>query len=213
MFTFDFFRNVACNCKWGTQTKSDDGNSSEGGDAVSTLLSEGMSGLKKQKMKAETIQALQTVASKHSIVILPVWVDDDIDDTNLYPETNHVETWNIFVVGSDKTYILSYVQNPLTQVPNHEMLLNHKSDNIIPGEMQEFFDAVWDQTLMTNSLQLYVSWNGYMFQVNTYPLINELQVVVGAVMFMRSFNHMNFAQNKVTLENMMRTEGTKQRVK
>jgi hypothetical protein len=155
-------------------------------------------------MTEEHVDKLRAVATKSSITILPIWAEPkDAPTHNLYPVTNQVETWNIFVVGSDKSYILAQVHEPLTNVPNHNALLNRRADNIIPPDMQEFFDSVWDNTLQNVSLQLFVAWNNRLFRVNTFPLVNELKTVVGATMFMRSFNPTNYDSNSTTLSKLV----------
>lgn len=152
---------------------------------------------------------IRQITSKYNITILPIPMKQN-HEVNLYPDTNMVETWNIFVVGSDKTYILANVNDPFTPVPNKEEMLNHKADNIIPPEMLEFFDAVWDQTLDNNKLQFYIAWNERLFRVNTYPLVNELNIVVGATMFMRAFKHSNYDAGDVALKKMLSASSNRQ---
>lgn len=149
--------------------------------------------------------ALRRVTEKHGITILPIPTAPTTElDTNLYPLSNQVDKWNIFVVGSDKTYILANVNDPIATIPLKDSLPNRKADNIIPPEMQEFFDAVWDKTLEGEKLQMYVAWNERLFHVNTYPLINQLSNIVGATMFMRAFKHTIYDSGIITLSKMQK---------
>lgn len=181
LFNFVFFESAVCNfpaCCRGNDLSAVDGGSDK---SYTTGI-------------GHDDNNIHNVATKHNITILPVYGKDMYGgDSNLYPVTNHVETWNTFVVGSDKTYILAHVSNPLTHVPNHEHLQNRKGDNILPPEMHQFFDAVWDKTLKNNTMHLFVAWNEQLFRVNSFPLVSELGVVVGAVMFMKSFDHTTYS--------------------
>jgi hypothetical protein len=114
---------------------------------------------------------------------------------NLYPLTDQVHMWNIFVVGNDKTYILANVCDPEVSITNSEYLLNRKAENILPVKLQEVFNKIWDRTLSGSQLQFYLSFNGRMYFVNTYPILNNNKKVIGAIMFMRKFESDTFIEN------------------
>jgi len=128
------------------------------------------------------------VTREYKISILPIIPDFEID--NLYPLTDHVELWNIFIVGNDKTYILANVNDPHISVPNAESLPNHSGENILPHELSVVFDSVWTQTLTGKQLQFYMVWNGKLYFINTYPFFNGQKKVIGAILFMRAFESM-----------------------
>lgn len=130
-------------------------------------------------------QKIYDVGRKYNIFILPVLEDQAID--NLYPTTDHVHLWNIFIVGNDKTYILATVNDDHIRIPNHSNLANHKSDNMIPPELTEIFNTIWDKTLRGSQLQFYMVWNKKLYFINTYPFSNDSKKVIGAIMFMRAF--------------------------
>jgi hypothetical protein len=130
----------------------------------------------------------QVEAAAHKISILPIIPNFDID--NLYPLTDHVELWNIFVVGNDKTYILANIKDPHICLPQVDRLANHKGNNILPEELVMAFDSVWTKTLAGMQLQFYMVWNGKLYFVNTYPLFNGQSKVIGAILFMRAFETM-----------------------
>jgi hypothetical protein len=133
-------------------------------------------------------QKLYDVSRKYKISILPITTTYDIE--NLYPITDHVELWNIFIIGNDKTYILAKVSDPHIQIPNYEQLPNKQGKNIIPDELIKVFDSVWDSTLSGAQLQFYLVWNSKLYFMNTYPFLNDKKKVIGAIMFMRAFMSM-----------------------
>lgn len=128
------------------------------------------------------------VTREYKVSILPITPDFDID--NLYPLTDHVELWNIFIVGNDKTYILANIKDPHMVIPNSDQLENHQAKNILPDELEKILDAIWDQTLRGVKLQFYMVWNGKLYFVNTYPFRNGKGHIIGAIMFMRAFETM-----------------------
>jgi hypothetical protein len=194
LFNFNFFEGVVCNFPACCRVSSSIND-----------MSEVDGGTSRDVNSADT--HIVNVATKHNITILPVYGKEmSGGDSNLYPVSNHVDTWNTFVVGSDKTYILANVNNPLTHVPNHEYLQNHKGDNILPPEMHQFFDAVWDKTLLNNTMHLFVAWNEQLFRVNSFPLVSELGVVVGAVMFMKTFDHTNYVPGQEAVTSIVQRQ-------
>ena len=131
---------------------------------------------------------LYKVTRKYKISILPITPNYDID--NLYPLTDHVELWNIFIVGNDKTYILANVNDPHILIPNVGMLPNKQAQNILPDELMGVLNNIWTKTLTGKQLQFYMVWNSKLYFVNTYPFFNGKSVVIGAIMFMRAFETM-----------------------
>ncbi len=122
---------------------------------------------------------------KYNISILPVTPNYEME--NLYPTNGDVSFWNIFIVGSDKTYILADVHDPDSNIPVSDRLLNHQAQNIIPNDLATVFDSIWDKTLLGKQLQFYMVWNDKLYFVNTYPFFNDRNKVIGAIMFMRKF--------------------------
>lgn len=125
---------------------------------------------------------------KFKISILPISPNYDIE--NLYPDAANAHLWNIFIVGNDKTYILANVKDNFNQIPNHEQLINKKGNNILPEDLFEFFDSIWNETLNYKQLQFYMVWCGKLYFINTYPLFNGKKKIIGAVLFMRLFETM-----------------------
>jgi len=149
-------------------------------------------GSKKDKLDKK----LYDVTHKCKLSILPITTKYDIE--NLYPITDHVEHWNIFIVGNDKTYILASVNDPHIHIPNYEQLPNKQGKNIIPDELTKVFDSVWDSTLQGNQLQFYLVWDSKLYFMNTYPFLNDKKKVIGAIMFMRAFMSIPELQENVT---------------
>ena len=142
---------------------------------------------------------LYNVSRKYKISILPISSGFELE--NLYPLTDRVEFWNTFVVGKDKTYILANCKN-LT-IPNSDKLLNNTADGILPDELKDFFDPIWDKTLKGSQLQFYIIFNGQTYFVNTYPFLNNKKRVIGAIMFLRLFDTMPdiYYQNEIPIDN------------
>jgi hypothetical protein len=134
----------------------------------------------------ELNKQLYHVSKKYKISILPIAAGFNLE--NLYPLTDQVEFWNIFIVGKDKTYILAHCKNLV--IPNTDKLLNKTADGILPDELRDFFDPLWDKTLKGTQLQFYIVFNGRTYFVNSYPFYNEKKVVIGAIMFFRLFETM-----------------------
>lgn len=143
---------------------------------------------KKQQKELELEKKIYHVSKQNKISVLPITPTFDIE--NLYPLTDRVELWNIFVVGNDKTYIMSQVKDPTISIPEADELLNRKANGILPEDLATFFDTIWDRTLLGRQLQFYIVWNGRLYFINTYPFFNGRRAVIGAILFMRAFETM-----------------------
>ncbi len=131
---------------------------------------------------------IYNVSRKYKISILPIIPNFEID--NLYPLTDHVELWNIFVVGNDKTYILANVNDPHIKIHQANQLPNNSGSEILPPELMSVFDSIWNQALTGKQLQFYMVWNSKLYFVNTYPFFNGKKKIIGAILFMRTFDSM-----------------------
>jgi hypothetical protein len=144
---------------------------------------------KKEKKENERLvqerfeSRLKSVGSKYNIAILPVISDYEIE--NLYPVTDQVHKWNILIVGSDKTYIHASIYD--LDIPETENLVNNRGTTILSTELNEFFDPIFDNTLKGRKLQFLIIWRKTTYLVNTYPLENQSNKVVGAIMFVRAY--------------------------
>lgn len=137
----------------------------------------------KAKKVKDMDRQIQRINGRYDIHILKVAQDFHIK--NLYPPTDRVENWSVFIVGNDKTYI--HVSLGDFTFPDSENLLNNRGANVMPNELNEFFDPIWTQTLEGCQLQFYMSVQQRLFFVNTYPFINDNKEVIGAIMFVRPF--------------------------
>jgi hypothetical protein len=131
---------------------------------------------------------IYNVSREYKISILPIFPYFEID--NLYPLTDHVELWNIFIVGNDKTYILANINDPHIKIPNAKNLANKQGESMIPTELHILFDSIWNKTLSGTKLQFYMVWSGKLYFINTYPFRNGKDKIIGAIMFMRAFDTM-----------------------
>jgi hypothetical protein len=131
----------------------------------------------------EIDRQLASLKGKYDIHIIKT--DEDLHLSNLYPIADQVDTWSIFVVGGDKTYIHACIGE--LDIPHAEDLLNRQGANILPTELQDVFDPFWNETLKGTQLQLYMSIKSILYLVNTYPFRNMKHEIIGAVMFLRKF--------------------------
>jgi hypothetical protein len=135
---------------------------------------------------AEIDSHIQQMNGKYDIHILKV--AETFHLINLYPITDQVEKWSVFIVGNDMMYIHASLGDfDIPEIKNHNHLLNHKGPNILSYELNEFFEPIWKQTLNGAQLQFYLSVRQRLFFVNTYPFINDKKDVIGAIMFIRPF--------------------------
>lgn len=174
-FTFNFFENLRCLFP---KTKDDL-------DRAMTMSSRRHRIDRDRDRDRELDKRIYDVSRKYKISILPI--TNNIELENLYPVTDGVEMWNIFIVGCDKTYILANINDRHTFVPRKENLLNHQAQNIMPKELMTIFDNIWDKTLSGKQLQFYMVWNGKLYLINTYPFMNGKGKCIGAILFMRAF--------------------------
>lgn len=122
---------------------------------------------------------------KYNITVLPY--NDYVID-NLYPKTNKVGNWNIYVVGNDRTFIMS---NSIDfDMPDD--VLNTRGEKIANNEVKEFFNDIFDRTLEGpgHDLQFLMIYCNTAFVVNTYHLTNQNRKVIGACAFIRKFDTM-----------------------
>jgi hypothetical protein len=83
--------------------------------------------------KKTHVHELLTFNDRYSITILPV-IDDYVFE-NLYPKTNHVKTWNVFVVGNCQSFIV--LNNYDFNLPDD--MINTRGENIQSQELKNFF--------------------------------------------------------------------------
>ncbi len=128
---------------------------------------------------------------------------------NLFPAWNHVESWNTFVIGNDKTYILANVnsmslregsvardQTSDADKETAKSMLNNSGRGVLPNSLVRFLDPLWDCTLAGRPVQVFIVVRNNTYIVNTYPLTDPQNHVVGGVMFLRFFAP--YAQAKST---------------
>ena len=149
----------------------------------------------KDESKKDTITKIQYLSKKHNVSILPIVNSFELE--NLYPKTNHVHTWSTFIVGKDKTYVLANGYNFDIGAPPEE-LLNKKAPGHMHDELVEFFEPIWERTLNGHQLQFFMIYTGITYLVNTYALHNESNLVIGACMFIRSFDTMPYVCSEIS---------------
>jgi hypothetical protein len=125
---------------------------------------------------------LKTLNGKFDIQILNASADFQL--RNLYPTTDHVETWSVFIIGNDKTYVHACVGD--FKFPS-DNLINHRGSRVLTDELNQFFEPLWEETLKGHQLQFYMTLKTHLYIVNTYPFVNDTKDIIGAIMFIRPF--------------------------
>jgi hypothetical protein len=70
-------------------------------------------------------------------------------------------------------------------LPDSKNFHNQRPGTVLCRELQEFFEPIYDQTLANHKLQFFITWQGKIYLVNTYPIINQFDEVIGGVIFIR----------------------------
>lgn len=128
---------------------------------------------------------IYNISRKYKVSILPITPNFDIE--NLYPLIDHVELWNIFIVGNDKTYLLANIIDPHMKIPR---VSPSKAASILPKDLENILDSIWTKTLSGKQLQFYMVWSSRLYFLSTYPFLNGKSKVSGAILFMRAFENM-----------------------
>jgi hypothetical protein len=135
------------------------------------------------KRQLDIDNQLKDINARYGVHLIKV--EDNFHIKNLYPSTDEVQKWSIFVIGNDFTYIHACIGE--FQFPHAKDLLNRKGTNIIPTELNEVFEPIWIQTLNGEQVQMYMIVSSKLYLVNSYPFYNGNRAVIGAVMFIRPF--------------------------
>jgi hypothetical protein len=138
----------------------------------------------KDKEKIDHYPELQNLSFKYNISVLPLFKSFNIDD--LHPTTNNVENWITFIIGKDKRYIVANNINYLNiNISQNEILNKIGKDGIF-----DFLNPLWDKTLQGRKLQFFMIYQNKTYFVNTYPYYNNVNIIIGASMFIRPFDTM-----------------------
>lgn len=124
---------------------------------------------------------------KFNIIVLPVQKSFEL--TDIFPQTNHVETWNTFIVGKNKNYILANTYD--LNIKNTDEILNNQGHNILPDELIDFLNNIWDHTLAGFSMQFFIIIKSITYLCNSFPLQTNIKQNIGAVLFIRQVRNLN----------------------
>lgn len=140
-----------------------------------------------KKKRKQGINNLMDESHNYNLHILPISSDYILQ--NLYPITDRVNEWNTFIVGNDKTYILSNVcDNKYLNFTTENTEIVDTRGHKLPIEIFEFFDKIWTITLKGENLQFYMVVKSVLYFINTYSLKNTNDKIIGAILFMRNFD-------------------------
>ncbi len=125
-------------------------------------------------------------SKENDILLIPLVKEYNL--ANLYPKEDEVEHWSIFIVGSDKTYILAKLNNKMglhEDIKQNELLNNVANHNNMSKRFKDFLDKIWDKTLNDAQIQIFIYMNSRLSLLNSYPLKNKNNNIIGAVCFIR----------------------------
>jgi hypothetical protein len=65
--------------------------------------------------------------------------------------------------------------------------VNNRAGSVLNRELRDFFDPVFENTLAGQQLQFIMGWLGNIHLVNTYPIKNQNNMIIGAILFIRNY--------------------------
>jgi hypothetical protein len=124
-----------------------------------------------------------------NVIVLPIEKNIQLED--IFPKTNHVEEWNIFIIGKGKNYILANIKSLGIDVIHTDKILNTKGLHTLPEELINFLDSVWDETLKGTSMQFFIIVKSITYLCNSFPLQTSAKNNIGALLFIRKMYAVN----------------------
>ena len=124
---------------------------------------------------------LYEYSKKNDILLIPLLNDYQLN--NLYPIMDEVEKWDIFIIGSDKTYILAKTRSFKNRI--NDEILNQKIIQNIDKKFHQFLDKIWERTLNGRNIQIFVYTRKTLYFLNSYSFKNQNNDIIGAICFIR----------------------------
>jgi hypothetical protein len=142
---------------------------------------------------------LYEYSKKNDILLIPLIKEYNLN--NLYPILDQVESWNVFIIGNDKTYILAKTKHFRNEV--NDQILNNKKYQGINVKFFNFLDKIWNLTLKGENIQIFVYAVKTLFLLNSYSFKNQNGNIIGAVCFLREAGLINekIFQNTHNIDN------------
>lgn len=128
-------------------------------------------------------------AKEFNIILLPIEKHIQLDD--IFPKENHVEEWNIFIIGKSKNYILANIKSLGLDEDLRDKIVNTKGLHALPEELVTFLDSVWEETLKGTSMQFFIIVKSVTYLCNSFPLQTTAKNSIGALLFVRKMNSVN----------------------
>ena len=133
--------------------------------------------------KQKTMNDIYEYSKKNDILIIPLVKNYVLD--NLYPKEDEVEKWNIFIVGNDKTYILSKIIDKTFEIDDVSLLNNKASPLNMSERYYKFLEKIWEKTLNGIDLQFFCYIDTKLFFLNSFSLKNSNNVIIGGICVIR----------------------------
>lgn len=106
--------------------------------------------------------------------------------TDIFPKTNHVAEWSVYIIGRNKRLVVSQDNLQLSDID----MLNKKYDSVLEGKNGEFFDTVFEMIIHGHESQFILVYQDRMYFANTYSFRNENKAVIGGILFIRLYSSM-----------------------
>jgi hypothetical protein len=139
---------------------------------------------KEHKNKEFYEQRLMCLQKDNEVKVLPFL--SFLPLTDIFPKTNHVSEWSVYIIGKNKRLVVSQDNLQLSDVD----MLNRKYDSVLEGKNGEFFDTVFDMIINGHESQFILVYQDRMYFANTYSFRNENKVVIGGILFIRLYSSM-----------------------
>ena len=139
---------------------------------------------KRQKTKEFYEEKLINLQKENNIKVLPFLTFLPL--TDIFPATNHVADWSVYIIGKNKRLVVSQDNLQLSDV----VMLNKKYDAVLDGKNGEFFDTVFDMIVNGHETQFILVYQDRLYFANTYSFKNENGSVIGGILFIRLYSSM-----------------------
>ena len=138
----------------------------------------------KEKQKQFYEEKLINLQKENQVKVLPFL--SFLPLTDIFPATNHVAEWSVYIIGKNKRLVVSQDNLQLSDVD----MLNKKYDAVLDGKNGEFFDTVFDMIVNGHESQFILVYHDKMYFANTYSFKNENGSVIGGILFIRLYSSM-----------------------
>lgn len=107
--------------------------------------------------------------------------------TDIFPQSNFVTDWSVYVIGRNKKLIISQDNLELADTS----MLNKRYDHVLNVKNGEFFDTVFQMIMSGHESQFLMVCRKQLYFANTYTFLNSLKKAIGGILFVRLYSSMS----------------------